>query len=109
MQQLIYLAQHYPLFIAFILDLAAGDPRWFPHPVKIIGFYADWLETRIRKKFYRHLKIGGAILNFLVVIPVFIAIYSIIHALASFSPLMGAITEIFLIYTTISPIITTLK
>ena len=25
------------LVLAFLLDLAIGDPRWLPHPVRIIG------------------------------------------------------------------------
>ncbi|HWB12085.1 MAG TPA: adenosylcobinamide-phosphate synthase CbiB [Pirellulales bacterium] len=29
---------------AFALDLALGDPRWLPHPVRIIGLAATYLE-----------------------------------------------------------------
>lgn len=41
------LAKHWPLLIpaaAFILDLAIGDPRNFPHPVRLIGNGLDMLE-----------------------------------------------------------------
>ena len=27
----------YQIVIALLLDLALGDPRWLPHPVRLIG------------------------------------------------------------------------
>ena len=30
-----------------LLDLAVGDPHWFPHPVRLIGAYISWLERRL--------------------------------------------------------------
>lgn len=35
---------------AFVLDLLLGDPRWFPHPVRLIGWSAkglEWLLVRL--------------------------------------------------------------
>ncbi|NNK95796.1 MAG: cobalamin biosynthesis protein CobD [Desulfobacterales bacterium] len=32
------------LILALILDVIIGDPRWFPHPVRIIGKLCHWLE-----------------------------------------------------------------
>ncbi len=37
------------LGIALFLDLLFGDPRWYPHPVKIIGNGAQKLENFFRK------------------------------------------------------------
>ncbi len=38
-----------PLFLlAVLLDLLCGDPRWFPHPVKIIGWLCIKCETFFR-------------------------------------------------------------
>ena len=34
---------------ALLCDLLAGDPRWFPHPVKAIGRLAIALETPMRR------------------------------------------------------------
>jgi adenosylcobinamide-phosphate synthase len=34
-----------PLFIGFLLDLAIGDPHYFPHPIRLIG----WLIERCEK------------------------------------------------------------
>lgn len=36
-------------FLAFLLDLLLGDPRRLPHPVRLIGFWLDWLEPRARR------------------------------------------------------------
>lgn len=30
-----------------LLDLAVGDPHWFPHPVRLIGAYISWLEKKL--------------------------------------------------------------
>ena len=38
----------YQILIAFGLDLLLGDPRWFPHPVRLIGGFAARLETPVR-------------------------------------------------------------
>lgn len=39
------------LFIGFAIDLAAGDPHGFPHPVILIGRLIDFLERRLREAF----------------------------------------------------------
>jgi adenosylcobinamide-phosphate synthase len=33
--------------VACLLDAAVGDPRWFPHPVRWMGFLVDWYDRRI--------------------------------------------------------------
>ncbi len=38
----------YQIVTAVGLDLVIGDPRWLPHPVKLIGRLALWLEDRCR-------------------------------------------------------------
>ncbi|CAK8724489.1 MAG: adenosylcobinamide-phosphate synthase [Candidatus Electronema aureum] len=38
----------YTLLAACILDLFFGDPRWFPHPVRIIGWFAAKMESFTR-------------------------------------------------------------
>ncbi|MFQ5963598.1 MAG: adenosylcobinamide-phosphate synthase CbiB [Candidatus Scalinduaceae bacterium] len=37
--------------IAFILDIVIGDPRWLPHPVRIIGKCVEFLERLLKKVF----------------------------------------------------------
>ena len=39
----------YQVIAAFGVDLLLGDPRWLPHPVKSIGWFAAALETPLRR------------------------------------------------------------
>lgn len=39
----------YQILIALLLDFLLGDPRWLPHPVKLIGHFALMLEPHARK------------------------------------------------------------
>jgi len=34
---------------AFLLDWIAGDPEWFPHPVRLIGHCTQLAESRLRR------------------------------------------------------------
>jgi adenosylcobinamide-phosphate synthase len=38
----------YQVLLAVLLDLLLGDPRWLPHPVRLIGWLAARLETLTR-------------------------------------------------------------
>ncbi len=42
------------LWFACLLDLVFGDPRWFPHPVRLIGWFASRMEI-----FTRSLPLSG--------------------------------------------------
>lgn len=58
------------LSIGFLLDLCFGDPRWMPHPVRLIGFGIAKGEKIVRKLFPRTPKgefWGGMFLALLVV------------------------------------------
>ena len=37
------------LAMACLLDAAAGDPRWFPHPVRWMGSLVNWCDRRIHQ------------------------------------------------------------
>ena len=99
---LVELLQQYSLVTAFLLDILIGDPRRFPHPVKLIGFCARRLENYLRIIFPRRLKIAGIILNLLIVIPTFTVTYFLIQSATTLSPLLGTMAEITLIFTTLS-------
>ena len=73
----------------FLLDLAFGDPAWFPHPVRFIGRLITLLEKALERMAHR--RMAGVILLLFTVVPVFL----LSRYLASLSP----IVEIFLIYT----------
>ena len=75
------------ILTGFILDLVFGDPRSLLHPVVVIGRIITFLE----KILYRYKKIGGIILNLIVVGLTIGATYLISGYLEIF--------EIYLIYT----------
>lgn len=53
------------LLAAAMLDAVAGDPRWYPHPVRGMGIVIRWCDTNIRKIF-RHpvtLRTAGIVLT----------------------------------------------
>lgn len=58
------------IFAAFIIDAAAGDPQWFPHPVRIIGKYIKLFEKAARKATNSQmgLKITGVFLTITTVV-----------------------------------------
>jgi len=44
------------LTLAYILDLIIGDPRWLPHPVRVIGWLIEKMERILRKSEVRSQK-----------------------------------------------------
>ena len=38
----------YQILIAILLDQLLGDPRWLPHPVRVIGAACVWCERLAR-------------------------------------------------------------
>jgi adenosylcobinamide-phosphate synthase len=42
-------AEAYLLACACAVDFAIGDPRWLPHPVRLIGAAVAWGETALRR------------------------------------------------------------
>lgn len=37
------------LALACMLDAVAGDPRWFPHPVRWMGFIINWCDRCVHR------------------------------------------------------------
>ncbi len=79
------------LILAFLLDLAIGDPRWLPHPVRIIGGAIAKTETLLRRSEVRSKKsettdrLKGIILVITIVIPTFLITLFIVHILSNYS------------------------
>ncbi len=92
------------ILLAFLLDMILGDPVRPIHPVVIIGKLIDSFEKNLRKLFKtsRGLKTAGVILWFATVLLVYIATYCIIKTTYKFNPWFGYVTNIWLIYTTLS-------
>lgn len=61
------------LISAFLLDLLIGDPRWLPHPVRIMGSAITRAESMLRSWRGRgREKQAGVVLVVIIVLPIFI-------------------------------------
>ena len=56
------------LISAFLLDCAIGDPRWLPHPVRLIGRSIAALENTLRSWFGRNREKTAGIVLVLVIV-----------------------------------------
>ena len=97
----------FELIAAFLLDLAIGDPRWLPHPVRLIGRSIAALENALRSWFGRNReKTAGVILVVLVVL--LSALLAFLVRQALFLPGRGVVTVaaavvlVYLVATTIA-------
>lgn len=89
------------LLCVLALDLLLGDPRWFPHPVRIIGWLCIRLETLFRRLFVSKQLAGVA--TVLAVLGVTLSLVAmVLQAAALFSPLLADGLAVFLLYTSIA-------
>lgn len=72
---------------AFLLDLAFGDPRWFPHPVVLMGRFIAWAEQRLWSGKPRQDFIAGMIVT-LVLITLSAGVSWVLVSLFSLLPLL---------------------
>ena len=88
------------ILTAFILDLCVGDPYWFPHPVKIIGFFIERLESVSRRLFSE--RMGGTVMAILVVSSTYLFSLAAIKLFFAAGHFLGVAASVFLIYTSLS-------
>jgi adenosylcobinamide-phosphate synthase len=86
---------------AFLLDLIFGDPRWFPHPVILIGKLISFLDGLFRgfAKSKATEFAAGAVLALIVPFVAFISAYWLIRIASSFGAWVGWLAAVFLGYT----------
>jgi adenosylcobinamide-phosphate synthase len=89
----------YQIIAALALDLLIGDPRWFPHPVKLIGRFAVLLEKPLRK-FFQSPRIAGVTAVISVLVVTGLVTFAIIMAAGLLHPLVADAVSIILLYTT---------
>jgi len=94
----------FALFSAYILDLLLGDPQWFPHPIRFIGWFIVRLEN-----FFRGLgasplwlKVSGIFLAFIICGSTFWVTFLLIYWAGNFSWYAGFACSVFLGYTTLA-------
>ena len=84
-----------------LLDLMLGDPRWLPHPVRLIGFFCYRFEAMTRKRISSEYLAGFVTVLF--VIAGTLGLTAAILAVARFYSLILAIViAVYLLYTTIA-------
>ncbi|MCK4417441.1 MAG: cobalamin biosynthesis protein CobD [Candidatus Latescibacteria bacterium] len=91
----------YLILIAYALDLLLGDPHWFPHPVRFIG----WLVTRFEQILRRSLlseKIAGAVLTVIIVGGTWWVSTVLVRLVKATSPLAGVSLSVVLLWTTLA-------
>jgi adenosylcobinamide-phosphate synthase len=72
------------LMLAFLLDLAIGDPRWLPHPVRIMGSSISRTEIYLKKLKVSE-KLKGILLVTTIVGMAFIVTWFTVHILLRMS------------------------
>ncbi len=81
------------IFLALLLDLVIGDPRWLPHPVVAIGRLINLLERGLRRGWLNE-RLAGVLLLLLVVASSAGITWILLHALTAWLPLAGWIASI---------------
>lgn len=78
--------------LALVLDLALGDPKWFPHPVCYLGKLLDWYKNWV-KSIGKSNKIMGAVgvFGFSIVIWAVLKVFLAI-------PFLGVLVGLYLAY-----------
>ena len=97
----------FELIAAFLLDLAIGDPRWLPHPVRLIGRGITFLENAIRSRIQKnHEKMAGVLLVVLIVLPAALLAFLIRETLLLPGPgilaVAAAAATVYLVATTLA-------
>ena len=92
------------LLLAAVCDVAAGDPRWFPHPVKGMGAVVAWVDHRIRRLCHSDhaLQIAGVCLALGLPAAVYAAATWVIAQATGGAPLFGQLVGVGLAYTTLA-------
>ncbi|MEI6033218.1 MAG: adenosylcobinamide-phosphate synthase CbiB [Verrucomicrobiae bacterium] len=88
----------YQVVAAFGLDLLLGDPRWLPHPVKLIGTFAAALESPLRRAIPNP-RAAGAVAVLAVLTVAGGAAFLLIAAAARMLPALADAVSIALLYT----------
>ncbi|MFZ5647042.1 MAG: adenosylcobinamide-phosphate synthase CbiB [Bacillota bacterium] len=90
----------FAVFLAYIVDLAVGDPPRLPHPVVIIGKMISFLERLLYNPGPVPGLVNGALTALLVVGISYFACAGLLYLIREISPLMAAAAEVWIISTT---------
>ena len=85
------------LTAGFVLDFLFGDPRWLPHPVRLIGRLVSWAEPRCRQ-LIAHEYLAGAVFAFAVVTATGASVWCIIWILQQIHALLAGLGTVYFMY-----------
>jgi adenosylcobinamide-phosphate synthase len=89
------------ILCALTLDLLLGDPRWFPHPVRIIGWFCVRIEA-ISRRFFANKRLAGVV-TVVAVLAITLTLVAVLFQVAALvSPLLVAGLAVFLLYTSVA-------
>jgi adenosylcobinamide-phosphate synthase len=91
----------YQIVAAVLLDLLLGDPRGFPHPVKLIGNLALKLESPARRLIASPWRAGIAVAIAVVGFTA-LAAWALLAIAGAIHPIVGDMVSIFLLYSGIA-------
>jgi adenosylcobinamide-phosphate synthase len=94
----------YQFALAYLLDLALGDPRYFPHPVRGIGFLIKVFEKVLRWPSCRPSweKTAGLLMALGLPAGIFLGTYLLIESARLVTPWAQSLVIIVLAYTTLA-------
>jgi adenosylcobinamide-phosphate synthase len=89
------------ILAAVLLDAAAGDPYWFPHPVRFFGKYIKGFEAGVRKtaKSSKELKVAGVFLTISTVLLAYFTTYFLLRFALNISPIIYYGLNLIFLYT----------
>jgi adenosylcobinamide-phosphate synthase len=87
------------IWIALALDYLLGDPRWLPHPVKLIGNFALRLEAPMRKRF-ASARTAGLVTALTVIGTTVLATWICLALAGRIAPWLGHVAAVVILYTT---------
>lgn len=89
---------------AVVLDASCGDPRWLPHPVRLMGRMIIWYERGIRRLVSRRIAEVAAGVVLAVGLPAFwyAATYGLLELSMAAHEIIGKLTEVLLAYTALA-------
>lgn len=92
------------IITAFMLDAVFGDPHWFPHPVRAIGWFIQRAESVLRSfsKRSKSKRIAGVALVLLTIVLVYALSHYLLLTAFRMSWYFGFILSAFLAYTTLA-------
>jgi adenosylcobinamide-phosphate synthase len=89
------------IILAVILDLIFGDPRWLPHPVKLIGKLITILEDSLRR-IIANQRAAGTLMTVVVITVTGGVTFTAIRVAAWINPWAADVLSVLFIYTALS-------